>query len=109
MYKLGKKEQIELSMLPEEYQETAEVIGVEAFLKLCYHYGGSNLYIPKQDRVTRHIRDSKIKKEFKGGNYKELARKFGLSESHIRKIVGNKRYSLQQTTIWDFVEEKVNK
>lgn len=97
-------EKIDLSMLPEEYKETAEVIGVESFLKLCAHCGGSNLYIPKMDRVTRHIRDAKIQKEFDGGNYKELARKYKLSENHIRKIVGNPIYH-KQTNIFDFIKD----
>jgi len=79
---------IELSMLPEEYQDAAEIIGIDSFLKLCHYYGGTNLYIPKRDRVTRHFRDIKIKQEFNGGNYKELSVRYKLSESYVRKIVG---------------------
>ena len=79
---------IELSMLPEEYQDAAEIIGIDSFLKLCHYYGGTNLYIPKRDRVMRHFRDIKIKQEFNGGNYKELSVKYKLSESYVRKIIG---------------------
>lgn len=96
-------DKIELTMLPEEQQAIAELIGIEAFMKLCEYCGGSNLYIPKKDRVTRHIRDTKIKLEFDGANYKELARKYKLSESHLRKIVGNAS-SHQQTSIFEFLE-----
>ncbi len=91
-------------MLPEEHQEAAELIGVDAFLKLCHHYGGSNLYIPKKDRVTRHIRDTKIKRDFNGSNYKEIGRKYRLSESHVRKIVGNPSSNHKQTNIFEFLE-----
>ena len=103
MYKLD-SQTIELSMLPEEQQAIAELIGVDAFLRLCQQYGGSNLYIPKKDRVTRHIRDIKINREFDGANYKELARKYKLSESHVRKIVGNVS-AHQQTDIFEFLGE----
>ncbi|GLC87510.1 Mor transcription activator family protein [Lysinibacillus piscis] len=95
---------ITVSMLPEEYQGVAELVGIDLFLKLCSLYGGSSLYIPKKERVTRHIRDIKIKSEFNEGNYKELSRKYNLSESHIRKIVGNPRI-IEQTTIFNFLEE----
>lgn len=96
-------DKVELSMLPEEYQQAAEVIGIDSFLKLCKHYGGTNLYIPKKDRVTRHIRDVQIKKDFDGANYKEISRRYRLSESHVRKIVGNPS-THDQTSIYDFLD-----
>lgn len=95
---------IELSMLPEEYQQAAELIGIETFMKLCHYYGGTNLYIPKKDRVTRHIRDAKIQAEFDGANYKDISSKYKLSESYIRKIVGNPSQQVDQTTIFDFID-----
>lgn len=99
------KSKVEISMLPEEYQEAAEIIGIDSYLKLCHHYGGSNLYIPKKDRVTRYVRDEQIKREFDGGNYKEISRKYRLSESHVRKIVGNPSATThKQTSIFDFLD-----
>ncbi len=93
-------------MLSDEHKEIASVIGVEAFLRLCEHYGGSNLYIPKRDSVIRYVRDTEIKNEFDGGNYRKLARKYHLSESHVRKIVANSdaKYLVhKQTDIFDFL------
>lgn len=105
MYELENR-QIKLSMLSKEHNDIAAVIGVDAFLKLCEHYGGSNLYIPKRESVIRYVRDTEIKKEFDGGNYKKLARKYSLSESYVRKIVANSdaRYLVhKQTDIFDFL------
>lgn len=103
------KIETDISMLPEEYQQMAEIVGIDAFLDLCHNYGGSNLYIPKADRVTRHIRDKEIKKAFDGGNYKELAKKHGLSESYVRKIVGNPSGPrLVQTSIFEFLGDNGN-
>ncbi|KYG90370.1 hypothetical protein A0U40_18420 [[Bacillus] sp. KCTC 13219] len=93
-------------MLSQEHRDIAAIVGVDAFLKLCDYYGGSNLYIPKRDSVTRYVRDTKIKEEFNGGNYLALARKYQLSESHIRKIVANsdpKHIVHAQTNIFDYL------
>lgn len=90
-------------MLPEEHREMASVIGVQVFLQLCHHYGGSNLYIPKLDRVTRQIRNLEIRHEFNDSNYKEISRKYNLSESHVRKIIGNSS-SYEQTSIFEFLK-----
>lgn len=49
--------------------------------------GGSYMYIPKMEVVSRTVRDSMIRQEFNGYNYKQLAQRYGLSEVWIRKIV----------------------
>ncbi|KYG90336.1 hypothetical protein A0U40_18565 [[Bacillus] sp. KCTC 13219] len=93
-------------MLSDEHKEIASVIGVEAFLKLCDYCGGANLYIPKRESVIRYIRDTTIKEEFDGGNYRKLAVKYNLSESHIRNIVAKsdaKHLVHKQTDIFDFL------
>ncbi|MEC1178523.1 Mor transcription activator family protein [Metasolibacillus meyeri] len=98
--------QIKLSMLSQEHGDIAAIIGVEAFMKLCDYYGGSNLYIPKRDSVIRYIRDTAIKNEFDGGNHRKLATKYNLSETHVRRIVANSdpKYLVhKQTDIFDFL------
>ncbi len=73
--------------LDEEQRQLAECIGIEAYKKLVRNYAGSCVYIRKPDTVTVKIRNEKIKKEFNGYNYLELAKKFNLSEISIRRIV----------------------
>ena len=97
---MGEINTLELSILPKEHQELAEFLGIEVFYKLCEYYGGTRLYIPKQESISRHLRDAEIKKLFNGSNYKELARQYKLTENYIRKIIGNPSKSLQ-TTIFD--------
>lgn len=96
---------MKVSMLPKEYQEIARVIGVNAFLKLCKHYGGVNIDIPKTRYLTQHVRDTRIKCEFTGKNVKTLCRKYKLSEQQIRKIVGAPTTHIQ-TSIYDFTDQR---
>lgn len=98
-------ELFDIELLPDEYKEIVSIIGFEVFLKVCDHYGGTNVYIPKKERVTRLIRNLKIQKEFNGTNYRELSIKYKLSESYVRKITGNPpTTSVEQTSIFDFLD-----
>ena len=71
----------------EQQRSLAELIGIENYKKLVEVYGGSSIYIYKRDGFLRQLRDKNIKAEFKG-DYRELARKYNLSEVAIRNIVG---------------------
>jgi Mor family transcriptional regulator len=67
-------------------------IGTEATDLLVAMYGGSNLYIPKCRDIRKKRR--RIKEEFNNGaSYKELARRYGYTERHIRRIVHKKTKS----------------
>lgn len=82
-------EDITEDMIPDAYKDIAEIIGAKSLLKLAQEYGGTMIYIPKFDSLTRIIRDKKIKQDFNGGNYKELALRYNLCESSIRNIVNS--------------------
>lgn len=99
MEKTWQKE-IALDMIQESYQMLAETIGIEPLLNLAKTYGGTMLYIPKYESLTRNIRDKKIKKDFTGGNIRELAIKYNLCESSIRNIVNNHELD-GQTSLFD--------
>lgn len=80
---------ITIEMIPEQYQDVANRIGVGNLIKLSEVMGGHNVYIPKKDFFTRTLRDTLIKKEFNGYNYKHLATKYNLSEITIRRVVSD--------------------
>lgn len=82
---------IRLTDIPEEYQDIAEFIGMEAFLRLTLLCGGQNLYIPKRESLEREGRDREIRARFDGGNYRALAAQFRLSDRQIRKIINGTR------------------
>jgi Mor family transcriptional regulator len=72
--------------LPESLRDVVDVIGLDSVKELIRLAGGSNLYIPSENSVTKPVRNKIIKEAF-NGNYKELSRKFGISEVQIRNIV----------------------
>ena len=60
--------------LSQEHQGIADLIGLDVFKTLVRKYGGTYLYIPKEDNITRPIRNTMIKTEFTGSNIRELAK-----------------------------------
>lgn len=87
------KEEVSLEMLPDANRKLAEVIGVEAMLKLCERYGGETLYIPMTDAVYAAVRRKWIKDDYvrHGSNTRWIARKYGLSEREVQRIVRDVR------------------
>lgn len=72
------------------YEELQDVIGEEAAKRFVEHYSGSSLYTPR--KILLETKHRKIREEFKqGASYKELARRHGLTERHIRRIVHKRR------------------
>ena len=83
------KSEVTLEKLPDANRKLAEVIGVEAMLKLCERYGGESLYIPMTDAIYAAVRREWIRKEYAhhNSNPKWLAKKYGLSEREVQRIV----------------------
>ena len=95
-------EEITTEMLPEPYDYYAGLIGMDNFYKLSKELGGTALYIPKTESLFRELRNKKIKEEFNGGNYKDLALKYGLSERFVREICAHANIVLPgQVTLFD--------
>lgn len=88
-----------LDMIPEQYRDLAEIIGIVNFINLAKILGGKTVYIPKADSFLRPARDINIKKEFNGYNQAALARKYNLSERWVAEICG---CSDGQGTLLDF-------
>lgn len=73
-----------------EQREIAEIIGIDSYIRLVKEYGGTSIYVLKEDSLIKDIRDNKIREEFNGGNYVYLAKKYNLTENSIRNIVNKK-------------------
>ena len=88
-----------INELPSGQRAIAEVIGVEATLKLCEAFGGEKLYIPRNDALQNNKRARDIHEKYygEGCSVRELARLFGYSERHIQRIIGLKAEDLSPT------------
>lgn len=54
----------DINELPGDLRLIAEVIGVEATMKLAKAFGGTPLYIVKIDAFSRRVRDKAFREEF---------------------------------------------
>ena len=82
---------VQLEDIPLEYRDIAEALGLESFLNLSRLCGGDCVYLPKISSLQREGRDREIRARFNGGNYRELAAQFRLSERYVRKIIHHQR------------------
>lgn len=92
-------DRVQIENLDEEQKTLAELIGLEAFKNLVRAFNGTSIYIPKIESLEKTVRDELIKEEFNGGNYKELALKYGLTETWIRNIVLDKAKEIRSRPI----------
>lgn len=84
--------EIRLDDLHPTYQQIARVIGIENVVKLGNEFGGESFYLPKLDVCLGIVRKRKIIEEFKGGNYVEIARKYGVTSAWVRQIIKKHRH-----------------
>ena len=68
------------------YNDLANLLGIEAVLKLHAAYRGQQITFPVQ-LFTKEFIAMQIINEYNGYNVKQLATKFGYSEKWIRKIL----------------------
>lgn len=75
--------------VPENLKSVVYAIGIDAFRSLIKCAGGTSVYLPSERCITKPVRDRVIRESF-CGDYRELARMFGISEVRVRRIVGEK-------------------
>ena len=75
--------------VPENLKSVAYAIGIDAFRSLIKCAGGTSVYLPSKRCITKPVRDRVIRESF-CGDYREMARRFGISEVRVRRIVGEK-------------------
>lgn len=80
-FKIGEEQ------VPENLFRLYELVGMERFLQIIDTAGGEYLYLPKRATLERELRRQAILREFDGSNQRKLARKYGLSERHVRSLL----------------------
>ena len=75
--------------VPENLKSVVLAIGIAAFRSLIKCAGGTSIYLPSERCITKPVRDRVIRESF-CGDYKEMARRFGISVVRVRRIVGEK-------------------
>lgn len=73
--------------LDENDQDLVDCIGLDNFKNLVRTFGGSSINIKISKNIALDYRNKQICSEFDGGNYKQLARKYNLSEASVYRII----------------------
>jgi Mor family transcriptional regulator len=82
---------IDAKDIPQDLKKLVGIVGSDKFFEIVKEYGGESIYIPKVDTFYRSDRNRKIAQEFNGSNYRELAKKYRLTDKMIRYILENKK------------------
>lgn len=83
-----KKTNFDISVLSEDQKDIIECVGIEGYCKLSERFGGGAIYIQKSHALNKQKRNEMIIKEYDEGNsYKNIAKKYQLSEVWVRKII----------------------
>ena len=83
---------IQIEDIPEQYSDIVRALGLEKFIALCDLSGGEVIYIPMLKSLANAARNGEIYKRFTGGNIRQLAAQYKLSQRQIRRIIeGQKR------------------
>jgi len=64
--------------------------GFDAIYALCENLGGATIYVPSARKIFSQCLENEAAKEFNGYNYEVLARKYGFSDRHLRRMLGSK-------------------
>ena len=78
---------VEREDLPEGSRDLVDIIGIDMVMDLIDYCGGRGMYLPSKSAVVKNARNSIIKRDFDGGNYKELAVRVGISDMQGRNIL----------------------
>ncbi len=77
---------IKYEQLNGAYSELADILGVDAVIKIHSKYRGTQIFFPVE-LFSRDFIAKKITEEYNGHNVRELAIKYGYTEKWIRKII----------------------
>lgn len=75
----------------EEAHTAAAEFGRRVADMLAEDWGGTSVYIPKDELRRLRKRNSRIYNEFNGGNVADIARKYGISEQRVYVILKEER------------------
>ena len=62
--------------------------GFDAIYAICENLGGATIYVPSARKIFAECLEKEIALEFNGYNYETLAKKYGFSRRHLRRMLG---------------------
>jgi len=72
----------------EPFDQIIEAVGIDPVFVFAEQFGGQTVYIPNAKSIFFRCMEIEVLKEFTGKNTMSLAKKYGFTERHMRRIVG---------------------
>jgi len=70
------------------YDAIYQAYGFDVVYDFVEHFGGLTIYVPNIRKVFSGCLEQEARKEFNGFNVASLSKKYGYTERHLRRIVG---------------------
>ena len=61
--------------------------GFESIYAFCQEFGGATIYVPHARSIFSRCLEAEARREFNGKNLPLIAKKYGYTERHIRRIL----------------------
>lgn len=71
------------------YDAINEQSGFDAVCAFAEHFSGLSIYVPNARTIFAGCLEREIRNGFTGNNFVSLSRKYGYTERHIRRMLGN--------------------
>jgi Mor family transcriptional regulator len=71
----------------EPYDVIMDLNGFDAICAFADYFNGATVYIPSKRTIFYRCLQKEVLKEFNGGNYLDLCRKYGFSERQLRRML----------------------
>lgn len=69
------------------YDAMIEMDGFDAICAFAEHLGGLTIYVPSARSIFSRCLELEARKEFNGKNLNMLAKKYGYTERHMRRLM----------------------
>ncbi len=73
------------------------IIGFDAVCDFSDEFCGTTIYVPSKRTIFGGCIEKQMQSEFNGGNYADLARKYGYTERNVRLIISGRRKKTQRS------------
>ena len=75
------------SSILQPYDALMGLEGFDAIYALCENLGGATIYVPSARKIFAACLEKEAAREFDGYNYDALAKKYGFSGRHLRRML----------------------
>lgn len=69
------------------YDALMDLQGFDAIYSICENLGGATIYVPSARKIFAQCLEKEAAQEFNGYNYEVLAKKYGFSDRHLRRML----------------------